>query len=78
MITLGGLLIRPTWNWACEFNIYQDKYWAWTYSLFTGIIVIIRILVQQWLNPLFLVAACHCQYGPAYYLYHAGQGNKLF
>jgi hypothetical protein len=54
---LYGLLTKPSWTWAEAINIYRDKFWAWTYSLFSGIIVIIWIIVQQclthyfWLQP---------------------------
>lgn len=57
MLALLGLLFRPTWNFNL-FNIYKDRYWAWSWSLFSGIILIIWITVQQlltryfWLQPL--------------------------
>lgn len=55
-----GLLLKPTWRFANVFNIYHDRHWAWTYSLFSGIILIIWITVQLimvpsfWLQPVFL------------------------
>ncbi len=55
-----GLLLKPNWPLADAFNIYRDRYWAWTYSLFSGIILIIWITVQLtmvpsfWLQPVFL------------------------
>ncbi len=55
-----GLLLKPNWPAAGVFNIYRDRHWAWTYSLFSGIILIIWITVQLtmvpsfWLQPAFL------------------------
>lgn len=55
-----GLWARPAWAWANVLNIYSDRHWAWTYSLFSGIILMIWITVQLtmvpsfWLQPLFL------------------------
>src|SRR5688572_12113981 len=40
LLALAGLWVKPKWSWANVLNIYADKYWAWTYSLFTGIILI--------------------------------------
>jgi hypothetical protein len=60
LLALVGLLFKPKWVWANAFNIYPDKYWAWTYSLFSGIILIFWVTVQItmipyfWLQPLFI------------------------
>ncbi|WP_373523889.1 hypothetical protein [Aquiflexum sp.] len=57
LLTFVGLLLKPEWEWADTFNIYANKHWAWTYSLYSGIIVIIWITIQQvltqyfWLQP---------------------------
>jgi hypothetical protein len=40
------LLARPKWDWAAFLNIYKDQYWAWSYSIYTGIMLIIWIYVQ--------------------------------
>lgn len=55
-----GLLLKPNWPAANVLNIYSDRHWAWTYSLFSGIILIIWITMQltmmpsYWLQPAFL------------------------
>jgi len=55
-----GLVFKPHWGWANLFNIYKNRHWAWTYSLYTGIIVIIWITVQLlltqyfWLQPVMI------------------------
>ncbi len=60
LFTLVGLLLRPNWKWANALNIYQHLYWAWTYSLYTGIVIIVWITVQLimtsyfWLQPVII------------------------
>lgn len=62
LFILWGLLFKPVWPAADIFNIYRDRHWAWTYSLFSGIILIIWITVQLtmvpafWLQPVCLFA----------------------
>lgn len=55
LLTFVGLLLKPEWNWANTFNIYTNKHWAWTYSLYSGIIVITWITVQQVLTQYFWI-----------------------
>jgi hypothetical protein len=40
------LLAMPKWRWASFLNIYKDRYWAWAYSIYTGIILMVWIYVQ--------------------------------
>jgi len=60
ILTFVGLLLKPEWRWPNKLNIYKNRYWAWAYSLYSGIIVIIWILVQQlitqyfWLQPVMI------------------------
>lgn len=55
-----GLLFKPEWRWANALNIYPNRHWAWTYSLYSGIIVITWITVQLvmtryfWLQPIMI------------------------
>jgi hypothetical protein len=57
-LILFGLIFKPDWKIFDQFNIYKDKHGAWTYSLLSGIIVLIWIIIQQlmaiyfWLQPL--------------------------
>ncbi|MDO1446715.1 hypothetical protein Q0590_10660 [Rhodocytophaga aerolata] len=61
LLTLFGLLLRANWPWVQVANIYSDKHWAWAYSLFSGIILLTWITVQQlitqyfWLQPILLI-----------------------
>jgi hypothetical protein len=49
LLLIYPLIFRPVWHWANLLNIYRDRYWAWTYSLFVGIILIIWIDIQIYL-----------------------------
>jgi hypothetical protein len=55
LLVFFSLVTHPTWDFADNLNIYGDKYWAWTYSLYTGIITIIWIIVQQLLTQYFIL-----------------------
>lgn len=55
LVILFGLLVKPRWRWANTVNIYSKVHWAWTYSLFSGIIVITWITVQQVLTGYFWI-----------------------
>ena len=46
LFILVGLIWKPDWTWANVFNIYSNRHWAWTYSIYSGIISIIWITVQ--------------------------------
>jgi len=39
-------LIFDRWSWPNLLNIYQNKRWGWTYSLYTGLILIIWMDLQ--------------------------------
>ena len=60
-LTLAGLLRKKNWHMLNKLNIYKDRNWAWTYSLYTGIISIIWITVQQimtqyfWIQPVITI-----------------------
>jgi hypothetical protein len=46
LFTLYSLIARPKWKWANILNIYPDRHFAWTYSLYLGIMLSIWITVQ--------------------------------
>lgn len=41
-----GLIGKQRWDWATVLNVYKDQHWAWTYSLYVSIMLIIWIDVQ--------------------------------
>ncbi|MFN8252026.1 MAG: hypothetical protein U0V75_09110 [Ferruginibacter sp.] len=53
----AGLLRKFSCKWSGPVNIYPNRHWAWTFSLYTGITVIGWIIIQQlltryfWLQP---------------------------
>ena len=60
LFTFWGLIVRPAGRRAGIFNLYPERHWAWTYSLFSGLTVMIWITVQMvfipafWLQPVFM------------------------
>ncbi len=41
-----ALIRRPAWQLAGIFNIYKGIHWAWTYSLYVGIMLVVWILME--------------------------------
>ncbi len=60
LVTLVGLLGKSEWRWMKMLNIYPNMHWAWATSLYSGIIVILWIAIQQvmtqyfWLQPVMI------------------------
>ena len=60
LMTFLGLLKRRNWRLTNLFNLYHDKYWAWCFSLYTGIIAItwitIQLIITQyfWIQPVII------------------------
>ena len=46
LVLVYALIAKPLWRWADYLNIYKSQHWAWTYSLYIGIILVIWIDVQ--------------------------------
>jgi hypothetical protein len=55
LVGLFGLFIRKNNRVLNSINIYIDKYWGWTYTLYSGIICVIWIVVQQLLTGYFVL-----------------------
>jgi hypothetical protein len=49
LLLIYPLLAKPKMPWANVFNIYRKRHWAWTYSLFLGIILVIWTDTQIWM-----------------------------
>jgi len=60
IITFYGLITNKENNYFNVLNIYSDRNWAWTYSLYLGIITIVWINIQMiltsffWLQPIII------------------------
>jgi hypothetical protein len=39
LFVVYSLLGKPKWKWANLLNIYKHAHWAWTYSLYSGILL---------------------------------------
>lgn len=61
-ITLAGLIQKPVLRFPEKINLYPGRHWAWAWSLYSGIILIIWITVQLiltqyfWLQPVMIFA----------------------
>lgn len=59
-ISLCGLVFKFKWKIADRINIYPNKHWSWTFSVYSGIATIIWINVQLlmteyfWLQPVII------------------------
>lgn len=62
-ITFYALLVRPNWHWPQWFNLYPEQHWAWTFALYTGIVLAI------WINVQILMVGAIGQIQPFYGLY---------
>lgn len=55
LFVLVGLLFKPNWKFANVLNLYKDKHWAWAYSLYSGIVMLFWIIIQQFLTDFFVL-----------------------
>lgn len=55
LAALSGLFVRKNNRILNFVNIFSDKFWGWTFSLYTGIISVIWIVVQQLLTGYFIL-----------------------
>jgi len=55
LFTFYGLIKRSNWKWVRALNIYRDRYWSWSFSLYTGIIAIFWITIQLLLTQYFWI-----------------------
>ena len=49
LVVSYGLIRKTHWNPADKLNIFSEKHWAWTYSLYIGFILIFWITAQVYL-----------------------------
>lgn len=60
LIVTSALIRRWDWPLAEKLNVFADKHWSWTYTLYTGFALIIWITVQVYM--LQTVAVIHLGY----------------
>ncbi|WP_433745965.1 hypothetical protein [Paenibacillus amylolyticus] len=58
-------LIRYThWKLGERLNLYPDRYWAWTFSLYTGFALIIWIMAQvYWIQDVSIIHLVYFAWG---------------
>jgi hypothetical protein len=60
LLTFIGIISKRAWSLTEAFNIYRDKNWSWSFSLYTGIIAISWITIQLimtqyfWIQPVII------------------------
>ena len=55
LFSIIGLIYRKSSRIFNILNIYPEKYWGWTFTLYAGIICIIWIIIQQFLAEYFIL-----------------------
>lgn len=61
LLALIGLLFKFHWKIFDALNLYKNMHGAWAYSIYSGVMIIIWIVVQQftmpylWLQPLYIL-----------------------
>lgn len=55
LFSIVGLFYRKQNRFLNFLNIYPEKYWGWTFTLYSGIISIIWIVVQQMMAEYFIL-----------------------
>ncbi|WP_339166755.1 hypothetical protein MKX75_21520 [Paenibacillus sp. FSL R5-0341] len=59
-----SLLRYVHWGLGERLNLYSDRYWAWTFSLYTGFALIIWIMVQvYWIQDVSLIHLVYFAWG---------------
>jgi hypothetical protein len=54
LLALYGLITKNR-TWFGWLNIYRNTYWGWTFSVYSGIITNIWIIVQQLMSEYFIL-----------------------
>jgi hypothetical protein len=54
-LTLTGMLTKKNIKLLQSLNIFHDKFWAWSFALYSGIISLIWIIVQQLITDFFIL-----------------------
>jgi hypothetical protein len=55
LIALVGLITRKENRILNSLNVLKDKHWAWTFTLYSGIITISWIIIQQLIAEFFVL-----------------------
>jgi hypothetical protein len=55
IVTLIGLVRKYNWGLPQYLNIYRNRHWSWSFSLYTGLIAIFWITIQLLLTQYFWI-----------------------
>lgn len=55
LLVVSGLLFQPNGGILNRLNLYREQHWAWTFSLYSGIITMAWIIIQQFLTDYFVL-----------------------
>jgi|WetSurMetagenome_2_1015567.scaffolds.fasta_scaffold21078_5 hypothetical protein len=55
LIALTGLIGRKENKFFNMLNVFPDKHWSWTFSVYSGIITITWIIIQQLITNFFVL-----------------------
>jgi hypothetical protein len=55
-LVVFGLIKKPKWIFAEQFNFFKDMHWSWTFSIYTGFALIIWLQIEmEVLQSIYLV-----------------------
>jgi len=60
LLTFIGIISKSGWRVTNAFNIYRNKHWSWSFSIYTGITAISWITIQLvltqyfWIQPIII------------------------
>ena len=60
LLVAYGLVARPNWPYFEKLNVYTDRHWAWTFTLYTG------FSLGIWINVQLLMLDAHSALQPTY------------
>lgn len=55
LVSLAGLITKKGSRLFDRLNIYSDKHWSWTFTVYSGIITISWIIIQQLITEYFFL-----------------------
>ncbi len=55
MVAIFGLLFQNRNRGLNFLNMYSEKYWGWTFTLYSGLICIVWIIIQQLMAEYFIL-----------------------
>ncbi|MEI7492579.1 MAG: hypothetical protein WCK92_14355 [Bacteroidota bacterium] len=73
-----ALIARPYWRWPDAVNVYRGIHWAWTFSLYLGIMLAIWIFVEIMFIPFDILQTIFGMVGMAIIIATLLPGNMAY